>query len=65
MVCSRAVAGDVRYFPKSEFKGRTIYFCSDYCLNAFLENPERFVAVHRKKHAACADPGRNAQSGAG
>jgi YHS domain-containing protein len=63
MVCSRAVAGDGRYFPKSEHKGQTIYFCTDYCLNAFLDSPERFLAVHRKKLGACADPDRKAPGG--
>jgi YHS domain-containing protein len=63
MVCSRAVAGDARYFPQREYKGRTLYFCTDYCLNAFLEDPERFLAAHRKKRQSCADPGRNARAG--
>jgi YHS domain-containing protein len=59
MVCSRAVAGDARYFPQAEYEGRKYFFCTDYCLNAFLESPERFLAAHRKKRGTCADPAGN------
>jgi len=53
MVCSRAVDGDPVFFPHAEYRGRTLYFCTDYCLSAFQSDPERFLAVHRKRHERC------------
>ena len=36
------------YFPYAEYRGRTIYFCTESCLGAFLADPEVFYRVHRK-----------------
>jgi YHS domain-containing protein len=38
---------DPAYFPRAEYKGRTIYFCTDSCLGAFLADPDLFYKVHR------------------
>jgi hypothetical protein len=29
--------------PKTEYKGRTYYFCCAYCADAFAQNPEKYV----------------------
>jgi YHS domain-containing protein len=50
MVCGRAVAGDPVYFPKAEFHGREIFFCTEFCLNAFRADPDRFYKVHNKQN---------------
>ena len=63
MVCSRAVHGEAQYFPQRKYEGRTFYFCTGACLNAFLENPERFLAVHPKKHSQCEYPGKTSRRG--
>jgi len=38
---------DPAYFPRAEYKGRTIYLCTDSCLGAFLADPDLFYKVHR------------------
>ena len=48
-VCHRTVTGDPAYYPKAEYHGRTVYFCTEYCLRAFLADPERFYPAHRKR----------------
>jgi YHS domain-containing protein len=51
MVCGRCITGDPDYFPQAEYRGRMVYFCTDFCLNAFVSDPDRFISVHRKKYA--------------
>jgi YHS domain-containing protein len=48
-VCHRTVTGDLAYYPKAEYHGRTVYFCTEYCLRAFLVDPERFFPAHSKR----------------
>jgi len=48
-LCGRKFFADVKYFPKAEFKGRTIIFCTDTCLNAFKADPDIFYKSHRNK----------------
>ncbi|KAF0108636.1 MAG: hypothetical protein FD146_522 [Anaerolineaceae bacterium] len=50
MVCGRTIIGDPDFFPQAEYRGQTVYFCTDFCLNAFLSAPDRFYAVHSKKY---------------
>lgn len=38
---------DPTYFPRAEYRGRTIYFCTESCLGAFLANPDDFYKAHR------------------
>ena len=51
-LCGRVFRSDPEFFPQAEFRGRTIYLCTDTCLGAFLSDPERFVAAHKKKYTA-------------
>jgi YHS domain-containing protein len=48
-VCHRTIRGDPAYYPKAEFHGRTIFFCTETCQNIFLSDPERFFAAHSKR----------------
>ncbi len=48
-ICGRVFHADPRYFPTAQYRGRTIYMCTDSCLGAFLSDPDRFVAAHKKK----------------
>jgi YHS domain-containing protein len=41
---------DPQYFPRAKYYGRTIYFCTESCLGAFLSDPEVFYKVHRKSY---------------
>lgn len=35
------------YFPRAEYRGRRIYFCTEFCRGAFLADPDIFYKVHR------------------
>ncbi len=41
---------DPQYFPSAQYRGRTIYFCTDSCLGAFKADPERFYSAHRRSN---------------
>ncbi len=41
---------DPRYFPRAAFRGRTLYFCTESCLGAFVADPERFYRAHRRSN---------------
>jgi len=48
-LCGRIfLDADPQYFPHAQYHGRTIYFCTESCLGAFLDDPEIFYKVHRK-----------------
>ena len=38
---------DPAYYPRTEYRGRTIYFCTEACLDAFLADPDIFYRAHR------------------
>jgi YHS domain-containing protein len=38
---------DVSYFPHTTYRGRTIYFCTETCRDAFLADPDIFYKAHR------------------
>lgn len=38
---------DPAYFPRAQYRGRTIYLCTESCLGAFLADPDVFYKVHR------------------
>jgi YHS domain-containing protein len=46
-LCGRIIIADKAYFPHVEYRGRTIYLCTDACLGAFLADPDLFYKVHR------------------
>lgn len=37
------------YFPKIQYRGHTVYLCTEACLHAMQADPESFYRVHRKK----------------
>ena len=43
---------DPAYYPRAEYRGRTILLCTESCLGAFLADPDVFYKVHRnsEKH---------------
>lgn len=43
------------YYP-AEYQGRTIYFCTSFCLETFNADPERFYNAHSKKKDANTRP---------
>jgi len=38
---------DPAYFPRVQYRGRTVYLCTEFCLGAFLADPDVFYKVHR------------------
>ena len=47
-LCGRIFRGaDARYFPQVSHRGRTIYLCTQVCMDAFLADPEKFYHAHR------------------
>jgi YHS domain-containing protein len=38
---------DPAYYPRAEYRGRTLYLCTESCLEAFLADPDIFYRVHR------------------
>ena len=38
---------DPAYFPRVEYRGKTIYLCTESCRGAFLADPDIFYKVHR------------------
>ena len=48
-VCQRIIQGDQAFFPQAEFRGRTVFFCTEACQMVFLSDPERFIAAHGKR----------------
>lgn len=43
---------DPAYYPRAEYRGRTILLCTDACLGAFRSDPDAFYKAHRnsEKH---------------
>jgi YHS domain-containing protein len=39
---------DPQYFPRAQYRGRTIYFCTESCRGAFFADPGIFYKAHRK-----------------
>ncbi len=33
----------------AEYQGRTIYFCTEFCLETFNADPDRFYVAHSRK----------------
>ncbi len=38
---------DPAYFPRLDYRGRTIYLCTQSCFDAFRADPEAFYKTHR------------------
>lgn len=48
-LCGRILRDtDPQYFPRTQYRGRTIYFCTESCLGAFSADPDIFYKAHRK-----------------
>jgi YHS domain-containing protein len=48
-VCGRKMTADVVWYPQARYQNRTIYFCTEFCLDAFEADPDRFYTAHREK----------------
>ena len=43
------MTADPAWYPRAEYQGRTITFCTEFCLETFRSDPDRFYAAHSKK----------------
>lgn len=50
-VCGMTIESEAAA-AKTEFQGKTYYFCSQRCKRMFTEHPERFVAVREERNRA-------------
>ena len=58
-LCGRIFSDtDATYFPRTEYRGRTIHFCTESCLGAFLSNPDAFYKAHRNADKTKCGPKR-------
>jgi len=48
-VCGRRITSNLEGYPNAGYHGRTIYFCTEFCLEAFRRDPERFYLAHSRK----------------
>jgi YHS domain-containing protein len=49
---------DASFFPRALYRNRTIYFCTQACLDAFLADPDRFYKMHRDSEKGKEPPGK-------
>lgn len=48
LLCGRRITSDPAYYPQARYRGRTIYFCTEACLNAFRAGPDAFYLAHSR-----------------
>lgn len=48
-VCGRVLTADINYYPCATHHGQKIHFCTEFCLDAFKADPDRFYTAHRQK----------------
>jgi len=50
-VCNRRITSNLEGQLSASYKGRTIYFCTEFCLEAFRRDPDRFYLAHSRKRS--------------
>ena len=48
LLCGRPMSGDPAYYPRAEYRGHLIYFCTESCLGAFNADPDAFYTAHSR-----------------
>ncbi|MBD3168429.1 MAG: YHS domain-containing protein [candidate division Zixibacteria bacterium] len=49
MVCDMDVEV-VEATPAASYKGETYYFCSEYCRDEFIKDPQKYMDSHEHSH---------------
>jgi DNA polymerase-4 len=49
-VCGRRIMSNLEGYPTAIYRGQAIYFCTEFCLEAFKRDPDRFYLAHSRKH---------------
>jgi len=48
LVCGRKMTTAPENFYPAEYQGRVIYFCTQFCLETFRADPDRFYIAHSR-----------------
>jgi YHS domain-containing protein len=43
------MTADINWYPTADYQDRSIFFCTEACLDAFLADRDRFYNAHREK----------------
>ena len=54
LVCGRKMTIAPQNYYAAEFCGQVIYFCTEFCLESFKADPERFFNAHSKNRVKTA-----------
>ena len=49
LVCGRVMTIPPENYYRAEYQGRAIYFCTEFCLESFRADPERFYNAHSRR----------------
>ena len=49
LVCGRKMTIPPENYYRAEYQGRDIYFCTEFCLETFRADPDRFYTAHSKR----------------
>lgn len=49
LVCGRRITTSRENYYAAEYQGRSIYFCTTFCLETFLADPDRFYIAHSRR----------------
>lgn len=49
LVCRRKMTTAPENYYHAEFRGQVIYFCTEFCLESFKADPERFYTAHSRR----------------
>jgi len=49
LVCGRNMTTLPENYYRAEYQGRIIYFCTEFCLESFKADPDRFYIAHSRK----------------
>ena len=63
MLCGRVVTADPALCRQAQFQGRVVYFCTEFCQDAFYADPVRFYAAHSAVRGAA--PNREGDQASG
>lgn len=48
LVCGREMTTAPENYSPAQYRGRRIHFCTEFCLDAYNADPERFYAAHSR-----------------
>ncbi|HEY3312537.1 MAG TPA: YHS domain-containing protein [Anaerolineales bacterium] len=49
LVCRRVMTTAPENYFQAEYHGQVIHFCTEFCLESFKADPERFYLAHSRK----------------